>query len=283
MEKQSLTSNPWTVFLFEAGFFALALALGILTSLMLKELLNVYHVYSEPISIKNFLIWFFIGTAFIVWIIYFVKSNKGKRIFFKTLFLLAVVLGSLLFFNLWLPDLLSVFIVGLAVWFWLKKPLVILHNLLLVFAIAAVSARIGLSLRPETIIVLLLMFSVYDYIAVYKTKHMVKMAQEMISQQAIIGLVIPQRLIDFKADLKQVKQDGRFMILGAGDIVFPLILAVSVISQSIVYSLIIALFSLLGLLVSFLIFNKQKVRKPMPALPAIAIMSIIGYLITILL
>jgi presenilin-like A22 family membrane protease len=83
-----------------------------------------------------------------------------------------------------------------------------------------------------------------------------------------------------------VKPGGKFLILGAGDIVFPLILTVSLIPQGISDSLIVASFSLLGLLVGFLIFISQPPtgpgggRQPMPALPPIALFSIIGYLIT---
>ena len=40
------------------------------------------------------------------------------------------------------------------------------------------------------------------------------------------------------------------------------------------------IFSLIGLFLSFYIFASQKVRQPIPALPPIALFSIIGYIIT---
>ena len=54
------------------------------------------------------------------------------------------------------------------------------------------------------------------------------------------------------------------------------------IPEGILNSLIVAMFSLIGLLVSFLIFISQKMRKPIPALPPIALFSIIGFLVTLI-
>ena len=69
------------------------------------------------------------------------------------------------------------------------------------------------------------------------------------------------------------------MILGSGDIALPLILIISVARASFWQAIVVAGFSLLGLLVTHLIFVNQKVRRPMAALPPIAALSIIGYLL----
>jgi len=106
------------------------------------------------------------------------------------------------------------------------------------------------------------------------------MAKEMIEHQAILGIVIPQELSDFSAQLGEIKPGGKFLLLGAGDIIFPLILTVSLIPQGTLSFLIVAFFSLIGLFAGFLIFISKKTRQPMPALPPIALFSIIGYLIT---
>ena len=166
---------------------------------------------------------------------------------------------------------------------WLKKGSVLVHNLCIIFGIAGVGASLGLRLDPLMVAVLLIAFSVYDYIAVYKTKHMVKMAKEMIEHQAILAIIIPQKLADFKGKLEGVKAGGKFMVLGGGDIAFPLLLCASLVRQGIIPSLVVAVFSIFGLFLSFLIFTKQKTRKPIPALPPIALFSILGFLITLLL
>jgi presenilin-like A22 family membrane protease len=278
--------HPWRAFGFEAIFFSLSLGLGILAGLRLQEIWKFERVTPPSISLWQFLFYFLLGTLFLLSIIYFFKFKKSKAIFFKVIFLLAIGFGNLFFFGLWLPDLATFILVALLLFSLFKKPSLIIHNLVLIFAVAGIGAGLGLGFTPEMVILLLLIFSIYDFIAVYKTKHMVKMAKEMVEQGAILGFVVPQKISDFPTHLKEVKPGGKFLILGAGDIVFPLIFSCSLIPQGISDSLIVASFSLLGLLVGFLIFISKPPtspgggRQPMPALPPIALFSIIGYLIT---
>ena len=257
----------WKTFIFEAGLYLLSLVLGVLAGWKLKGL----FASVETVSILEFVIVFVVLTGIVVLM---ANARKGKRIFFKAIFLITIILGNLFFLSLWLSDAISLLIVLVLLTLWFKKSWIIVHDILIVLAIAGIGARIGISLKPEIVVILLLVFSVYDYIAVYKTKHMVKMAQEMVNQRAILGIVVPQTMSDWFDSLKNIQSGGKFMILGAGDIIFPLILAVSA------NSFIIVVFSLLGLLLGFYIFKKNS--KPMPALPAIAIFSIIGYLVTII-
>ncbi|MDI6883264.1 MAG: presenilin family intramembrane aspartyl protease [Patescibacteria group bacterium] len=272
--------HPWRVFGFEVVLFSLSMILGVLASLRLKELFEVRKISPPSISIWQFIVYFILATLALLLIIYFFKSKKRKGIFFKIIFFLAIGFGNLFFFGLWLSDILSIILAAFIIIALFKKPSLIVHNFTLIFAVAGVGAGLGLGFKPEMVILLLLIFSFYDYIAVYKTKHMVKMAEEMIKDKAIIGFVVPQRISDFKAQLKEIKPGGKFLILGAGDIVFPLILVISLIPQGVGKSLIVALFSLIGLFTGFLFFIFQKRRQPMPALPPIAISSIIGYLLT---
>jgi presenilin-like A22 family membrane protease len=130
------------------------------------------------------------------------------------------------------------------------------------------------------VVLLLIVFSIYDIIAVYKTKHMIKMAKEFIEAKAIPGLILPQKFSEVSVPLKEVKMGGRFLVLGSGDIIFPLLLVSSLVPEGIKKSFIVAFFATLGLLVSISIFLSQKTRKPIPALPPIALFSIIGFLIT---
>ncbi len=272
--------HPWQTFRFEIFFFSLSLGLGILAGSRLQEIFKIQKIPPPSINFSQFLFYFFLGTLFLLSITYFSKLKKGKGIFFKGIFLLVISFGNFFFFGLWLSDVLTFTLVAVLLIFLLKKPSLMLHNFALIFAIAGVGAGLGLSFTPEMVILLLLIFSIYDFIAVYKTGHMIKMAKEMITHGAILGLIVPQKMADLKTQLKEVKTGGKFLILGAGDIVFPLILVVSLIPQGIAASLIVAVFALFGLLAGFLIFISKKERRPMPALPPIALFSIIGYFIT---
>lgn len=278
--KESSLLHPWRVFSFEIIFFALSLGLGILAGLRLTEIFKIQKLSPPTISLWQFLFYFLVATLLLLFTIYFLKFKRGKGIFFKGIFFLTIGFGNLFFFGLWLPDFLTFIIIAVLLILLIKQPSLMLHNFALIFAIAGVGAGLGTSFKPEMVVLLLLVFSIYDFVAVYKTKHMVRMAKEMLAHRAILGLIVPQKMADLKAPLKEVEPGGRFLILGAGDIVFPLILTVSLIPQGIFSVLIVALFSLIGLLASFLIFLSKKVRTPMPALPPIALFSIIGYLLT---
>jgi presenilin-like A22 family membrane protease len=111
---------------------------------------------------------------------------------------------------------------------------------------------------------------------------MVLMAKEMIEKKVILGFIVPKQLKFFKENLDKVKQGGNFMILGGGDVVFPGLLAVSVLPGGIFKALIVAVFSLTGSFFSYWLFATQKDKEPIPALPPVALFAVIGYFITLL-
>ncbi len=141
---------------------------------------------------------------------------------------------------------------------------------------------LGASLTPYAAVILLIFMSVYDYIAVYKTKHMIKMAKAMIAGRAIFAMIFPERVSGFKSHLNEAHPEG-FMMLGTGDFVFPIIMATSAYAVSVPAAWTVLVASLLGLLLMHLIFISQKVRRPMPALPPLAAFAILGFILAIIL
>ncbi|GAH26624.1 unnamed protein product, partial [marine sediment metagenome] len=201
-------------------------------------------------------------------------------VFFKGIFVLATFWGGTLLLSCWMPDLLGLILMIILVSWWLKKPSILNQDLCIILGIAGMGSILGLSLTPQIVVLLLIIFSIYDFIAVYKTKHMVRIAKEMIESKAILALVVPPNILGLRESLEKIKPGGKLLILGGGDIVFPLLLCASLVPFGILNSLIVAVFALIGLLVGFLFFLFQKVRQPIPALPPIAFFSIIGFLIT---
>lgn len=282
--KSILFIQPWRVFIFESFLFLFTLGFGIINALKLKTLLKIEKMSISPVSFWQFIIYFILATIFILLIILLGnKFKKGKIILFKGIFVFVIIWGGLISLSLWMPDILALILMAILVFVWLQKPIVFVHNLAIIFGIAGIGSTLGFSFSPEVMILLLIVFSAYDYIAVFKTKHMVKMAKEMIEARAILGFILPQKISNFFADLKEVKPGGKFLILGGGDVAFPLIFCISLIPSGILNSLIVAIFAFLGLLVSFLLFISQEARKPIPALPPIALFSIIGFFVTKLL
>lgn len=283
IEEVSFPEKPWRIFLWEAILFSLTLGLGIISSLRLIQLERTGVITpAPPVSLWQFILSFSLVLLSVSLIIKFVKFRPGKKILFRFLYIVTISVGS--FFSLapWIGDIALIFILIL-LYYWIKKPNILVHNFLLITGMAGVGSILGLRLSPLLVVFLLVIFSIYDIVAVYKTKHMIKMAKEMIEARAIPGIILPPKISEFRAPLKDVKVGGRFLILGGGDIVFPLLLVVSLVPYGILDSIIVAIFAVIGLLVSFLIFASQKTRKPIPALPPIATFSIIGYLITMLL
>jgi len=272
--------HPWRIFTIEAFLFCLTISLGVATAFKINEILEFQKIAIPQISFWKFIFYFLSATLLIFLISYFLKFKKGKGIFFKGIFILATFWGGALLLSCWMSDPLALILIGILIFWWLKKPSILIQDLCLISGIAGVGSILGLSLAPQIVVLLLVIFSIYDFIAVYKTKHMVKMAKEMIESKAILALVVPPNILGLRASLEEIKPGGKFLILGGGDIVFPLLLCVSLIPFGILNSLIVAIFALMGLLVGFLFFLSQKVRQPIPALPPIALFSILGYLIT---
>src|SRR6056297_4090102 len=280
MEGKEKKFNLQTLF-FESLLYFLTLGIGIYSTFKVRKIFEEEKFVMQEPSLWRVLVSFGIITLIIVAISYFKKMKKSKKVVFKGAFIIAIFWGSLFLFSLYLPLWPLLTLVGGLIGLWLISPKIWLHDLLIIFGLAGAGTAMGVSFSPLSIVILLLIFSVYDVIAVYKTKHMVKMAKEMIGANAIIGFVVPKRLKGFKESLKKVEPGGKFMIIGGGDIVFPLVFCASMTSIGIIETSIVMIFSFLGILISFFTFFSQKIRKPIPALPPIALFSILGYLLTL--
>lgn len=282
----------FNIFWKEAFLFTLTQALGIFVAIRISKVLEVLEIKPEPVSLSNLLIYFLIITLVIL--IFLKISKKGTGVMLQIFFVLAVFSGLDILFSTFITEPGATILAAGLVAFRFIRPTVLLHNLVVVGGLAGIGGMLGLTLFPRDAIILLIILAVYDVIAVYKTKHMVKMAEEMIKKRVILGIIVPEKILGLKASMAAVEQEkisvrrilepgkiGRFMILGGGDLVLPLLLIASVANQNIWQSVIILVFALFGLLTMHLIFIKLK-SKPMPALPPLAVFSILGYLVSLL-
>ena len=99
-----------------------------------------------------------------------------------------------------------------------------------VLTAAGAAALFGVSLAVLPVILLLVALIAYDYIAVYKTKHMLTLAEGVTDLNLPIIFVLPTKLnysyIRSKAKIKDRKEGEReTFIMGLGDTVMPAILA----------------------------------------------------------
>lgn len=269
------------VFAIEAFLYLLTQFLGLIAAVQISRSLPQLAEMSRPqISWPRFLVYFVFGTILIL--IFLRLSQRHTRFFFELIFALAVFSGSQIIFGLLMPDFWAMFCAALLVIIRFLHPSVLTQNLVMILAIAGIGAVIGLSLTTISVIIVLMVLSVYDFIAVYKTKHMVKMAKQMMQQRVLLAYIIPQTITGFKGDLKDVKIGGRLFILGSGDVVMPLVAVAAMSRFSLAHALVVLLFAFLGLLLMHLIFNLQRIRRPMAALPPIALFTILGILVSVL-
>lgn len=96
---------------------------------------------------------------------------------------------------------------------------------------AGVAAIFGVSLEVLPVIILLVLLAVYDAISVYKTKHMITLAEGVIDLKTPILFVIPKRrdysfIRDGIGKLDSGGERAAF-IIGMGDMIMPSILVVS--------------------------------------------------------
>lgn len=219
--------------------------------------------------------------------IFFSKYQKVARFSFKLFLVLIVFSGTSTIIGMILGTPWDIWVTFLIMVVFLSIKNVLTHNVGIILAVAGIGSLLGLAISPRTAVIIMVALSFYDIIAVYVTGHMVKMAKTMMESGAIFGFIIPSRMSGFLSHKReaqtQVGAGGQFMILGSGDIGLPVILASSVAKYSLNGAIIVAVFSLAGLFLTHLIFVNQKERKPMAALPPIATMAIIGYLLATIL
>lgn len=251
----------------------------------------VIAVYLLPLNLQMALvdknpnsIW---NAVFIVgYIIFFTIVILVLKKFFKSgnfLFLfeiMALFSGISLVFSLILSSVFSYIVTTylLILKYSFKKETIYTkwyNNLLLGIAISGAATVIGLSLGIIPVIVLLVLLSIYDLVAVFYTKHMVTLANMIIKKKVSLIFVIPSKKREYK--------------LGGGDIVIPAVISVCLFSlllktSTFLFSLMAVFFvwlaSIAGLVITFYILEKYK--KKIKALPALPIQVLLMILVVLL-
>jgi presenilin-like A22 family membrane protease len=152
---------------------------------------------------------------------------------------------------------------------------------------AGAVALFGISLSILLVLILLIGLAVYDAISVYKTKHMIDLADAVMDLKLPVLLVVPKirhySLLKETTRLKEKLQSGEereAFFMGLGDVVMPGIL-VATTYTTIPNGLPIALSVLAGTLVGFVALMTFVIKgKPQAGLPLLCSGAILGYLIS---
>ena len=208
-------------------------------------------------------------------ILIFKKLFKSKG-YLKLFEYFALFVGMVVVLEIFLPYVSALFISFLLLWIRdiLKrhksfgKILLWYNNLLLALSIAGAGSLIGLSLGLLPVTFFLILLSIYDFVAVFYTKHMVTLANMFKKQKLSLMFSIPTKKKNY--------------FLGGGDLVVPLVVSSSLFIVLITkYSFITTMIaviliwitSLIGLAWTFWFLENNRMNiKALPALPPQAIL-----------
>ncbi len=205
----------------------------------------------EETSYIPLIIGILIATGFILLIIK-LKVLKLWRIwfFFGVFFTLLIAFGS--FLHAYIAAAIAIILAILKIF----KPNVITQNISELFIYGGLASIFVPVLGLLSISILLILISIYDMIAVWKTKHMVKLAKVQAKAKLFAGLLVPY-------------SKNKTAILGGGDIGFPLLfLGVILKNNDLITAFIAALIVSLSLALLFIFGKKNKFYPAMPYLTA---------------
>jgi presenilin-like A22 family membrane protease len=260
---------------------------------------EVAYIGSGPGDFSNVL--FFFTVLIIFTAIVLIIAKLGKERIIQAIFLGSVgILGIYVFYPLlgyafpWQISLgLSAVIMAGIVGLLIKFPEWYVIDITgIVIAVGAV-AMLGISLTVLIALVLLVGMALYDAISVYKTKHMIDLADTLIDLKLPILFVIPKTrsysLVKETKGLKEKLKDGEkrdAFFMGVGDIVIPGILAAASFYYGVVNNipeigLAMGLSVTAGTLLGFVFLMTFVIKgKPQAGLPFLCPGAILGYVIS---
>jgi len=274
-----------------AGLILIVQVLSLLLSMPMET--NDMQAFEDPTQVSNSIYYIIMILAFTLFVLIAIKKNM-KWIISLLIYLAIVSTLYYVFFALFtlipslsgFEDIISILIsIGLTVLLY-KFPEWYVIDILGVCIAAGVSTLIGISLSVIPVVVLLILLAVYDAISVYKTKHMVTMAEGVMDLKLPILFIIPKH-----ADYSFIKESfnegekREAFFMGLGDAVMPTLLVVSanVFLENGVFSYPV-IGAMLGTLVGHILLSIVVMKgNPQAGLPFLNTGAILGFFIGVLL
>lgn len=290
-DKKREMKDIFAVFLMGGLFVVIdALTLLVIRPFEVADI-RLYANPNDPMNIVSLFLTLLIFTAVILLIAKFWKRQliqgiilgaTGYLVFFVSYPLLALLVPEVwsLFFSMMVAAVLVVMLVVYPEWY--------VIDLCGILIVVGVTAMFGISLSIFLVIVLLVGLASYDAISVYKTKHMIDLADTVFDLKLPTILVIPKfrgySLIKETKSLKEKLKDGDerdAFVIGLGDFVFPGILVASTFHNITSNGLLIALSVMLGTLFGFVaLMRRVNKGNPQAGLPYLCSGAILGYVVS---
>lgn len=262
-------------------YIAAAILLGTVLVLIIIKF-QVLKLWMAWFILSIVICLYFAFAQFIAKIISFFGINPSLKL------LPITILG----FPVTVLTVITILLVSVLAYLKVIKKNVIIHNFTEIFIYGGLAALIiSVGINMVAALALLIIISLYDMIAVWKTKHMVTMAKYQTENKLFAGLMMPYntKTGEFKlaADSKKKEKPKKTKtstvktaILGGGDVAFPLIFAGTVMKTfaSFLYPIIIIITTTIAL---FMLLTYGKKDRYYPAMPFISAGSLFGYLIVL--
>lgn len=230
----------------------------------------------------------------------------GAKLAWKIWFFVATWIGLSIALGVLIPGTIAVTLaVALAVWK-VFRPNPVIHNLTEILVYGGIAVLLVPLFDIVWVVALLVLISIYDWIAVHRTGHMVTLAKGQADSNVFAGIAVPTgstsakplktteqfaktTTVSKKSTTKSMKKEtgtiGGTAILGGGDIAFPLVFAGVVLqwliearnmapTRALFATLIIPLGATVALAWLFAIAKKGKFY---PAMPPITLGCLIGF------
>lgn len=248
----------------------------VLTALLAVSCIPKYEksgmrVFKNPSDVSNSILYFGLILVFTAFVLIMARKSEKFLRFFMYLLVLASVYYVLIPFLGNLSFIVALIIIVLLI----KRPNWIVINASALLLAGGITSMFGISLEPLPVIILLLILAIYDAVSVYKTGHMIDLADSVIKMGLPMLFIIPS--------------EDKPMLLGVGDVVIPNILVVSaqtfVNAPSFGFLKIPALTALLGGIAGMiaLVFVAERFNRPHAGLPFLNAGVILGFILGLLL
>lgn len=245
--------------------FIIVQAIGLfIAQSLIEQDIHAEIINDNPDDLANTLGLIAYILAFTVVLLIAIRFLKRKSYWFLKAFeLLAVWGASLIVFSILLGDLIGLALAIAIVVLRIALPKsVIVRNAAAMLAVIGAGALIGVSLGIIPIVLFVAALSAYDFIAVFKTKHLVSIAKAVVDKNLAFTIAMPTKEHKFE--------------LGTGDLVIPLVFASAALGSTISAALFVLTASLAGLLLT-MDYSSKNLGKALPALPLQGIFMIIAF------
>jgi presenilin-like A22 family membrane protease len=274
-KKRSVKKKPedaWGKYGFIIPLFALFLLVQLLgLYLGYKTILEMQEFAVQPVTDPSFGVFIFVEILIVTAVVLFIIKYV-KRLLKAFMIIPMAAFVAFFFINLLdglVPTDFAAIIGGVAsiaiITSLILRKDAVSQNLAILTGVTWAAANLGAMIGFYPVLVLLVLLSFYDFISVFKTKHMVTMAKEIVSQKIPGTMVIPT--------------PGRLYHLGGGDLFMPMMMSVSLLRE---LGWGAALFTTLGActgMVGIFAYMAGKKKVPLPAIPPIVACALLGLLL----